>query len=218
MTTLCQEVFERITFWIILCSYRKPIVFMVSGPGGRSHDTPQKLFSILETPRYFKESKKPNTFYSTILFVGNLKSYTLEKLWTCVFQSFWKFRMQHFTISKCWHFEIMQPRNFDFRWLQLRESHYPSTYRLPPCTSPPLGGPEGTWFLGHLHFLFFFQREIEEIEPFQAILRALAPCRGFFCIKSHCNQPRLNTIRAAALLKNDALETNMWPQSVGWGS
>ena len=45
---------SRIHYW----NTRKVILFMVLGPGGRDHDSPNQLFLILEAPRYFKKSKK----------------------------------------------------------------------------------------------------------------------------------------------------------------
>ena len=48
---------------------------MVSGPGGRDHDSQNQLFLIWEAPRYFKNVEKiPNSF--KIYYVG--KSENLE--------------------------------------------------------------------------------------------------------------------------------------------
>ena len=46
---------------------------MVSGPGGRDHDSQNQLFLILEVPRYFKASKKkPKSCVESII-SGNLR-------------------------------------------------------------------------------------------------------------------------------------------------
>ena len=34
---------------------------------------------------------------------------------------------------------------------------------------------------------FVLEEKMQEIEPILCILRALVSCRGFFCIKTHCN-------------------------------
>ncbi len=40
---------------------------MVFGPGGRDHDSPNQLYLILGTPRYFKKYKKNTKYFWEIL-------------------------------------------------------------------------------------------------------------------------------------------------------
>ena len=53
---LCRMILLRFwtsNFLMSLLEKRKPIIFMVSGPGGRDRDSQNQLFLILEAPRYF---------------------------------------------------------------------------------------------------------------------------------------------------------------------
>ena len=42
--------------------------FMVYGPGGHDHDSPNQLFLILKAPRYFKQSKKITNHFRSCYF------------------------------------------------------------------------------------------------------------------------------------------------------
>ena len=43
-----------VAFRIHFGKIRKPIIFMIFGPGGCDHDCENQLYSTLETPNYFK--------------------------------------------------------------------------------------------------------------------------------------------------------------------
>ena len=63
--------FGLITFRIDDGIIRKPLIFMVLGPGGRDHDCQNQLFSSLETPRYFKKNTNNTSHARNILFWEN---------------------------------------------------------------------------------------------------------------------------------------------------
>ena len=64
-------------------------MFMIFGPSGRDHDSPNQMFPILETPREFKQFKKKQKPF------GN--------------NFFWKYEMSEFEILKM--LENMCPDN-----------------------------------------------------------------------------------------------------------
>ena len=47
--------FGPVTFRINFRKTRKPFIFMVLGPAGLDHGSPNQVFLILETPRYLKK-------------------------------------------------------------------------------------------------------------------------------------------------------------------
>ena len=54
-------------------------MFMIFRPSGRDHDSPNRLFLILNAPNDFKQFKKNGTIFENIMF-RNLKIFEIEHL------------------------------------------------------------------------------------------------------------------------------------------
>ena len=52
---------------------RKPIIFMVSGPSGRDHDSPNQIFISSETRRHCKECKTNAETILKNIVLGNIR-------------------------------------------------------------------------------------------------------------------------------------------------
>ena len=65
--------FGLVTFRIHFRTTRKPIILMVSGTGGRDHDSRNQLFLFLEAPRYFKTIQETSRTIFKHVICGNLR-------------------------------------------------------------------------------------------------------------------------------------------------
>ena len=85
---------------------------MVFGPSGRGHDSQNQLIVILETPRYFKKSKKNVKPFKNILLLEVRKSKNLKLLKKGVPRILKTWNLES-GILKCWNFEAWQLGNLE---------------------------------------------------------------------------------------------------------
>ena len=81
--------FGLVTFRFHYWKTRKVIICMVSGPGGRDHDSPNQLFLIVEAPRLFKRIQEKQITFKHDCF-GKYENLESWNCWKCVFQYFLK--------------------------------------------------------------------------------------------------------------------------------
>ena len=127
--------FGLVTFRI---HHWKTLHFHGFGSGGRDHDSRHQLFLILESPRYFKKSKKRKQI-NGIWKYDNFQSW---KCWRCVLQQLWKLWIWRLATLKLrnQNQQNKKSQNFDTYLFSSKGIPCPSTYRLPPLHQSTLLG------------------------------------------------------------------------------
>ena len=128
---------------------------MLSGSGGRDHDSQNLYYLSSQTPKLFKEYTTKQIMSRPII-SGSLRfeklrnlemsTHTFVKSWKSTNVCWFVGEFRHFETLKLWNFGTLDICNFDLFHVQVRESLPLLNIPTPtPAPDHPLGGHEGTW-------------------------------------------------------------------------